>query len=93
MLCGDSVRQFSNMLPSFLNLNALPVPLLRQFFVLAHFICVLSIKPHLDHAIKVPLPEQLKMEPKWSPNGVQMEPKLSPNDLKLNLLEPKINEN
>jgi hypothetical protein len=33
LLCGDSVRQFSNMLSSFLNLNALPVPLLRQVFL------------------------------------------------------------
>ncbi len=32
MLCGDSVRQFSNMLPSFLNLNALPVPMLSQVY-------------------------------------------------------------
>ena len=30
LLCGDSVRQFSNMLSCFLNLNALPVPMLRQ---------------------------------------------------------------
>ena len=30
LLCGDSARQFSNMLSCFLNLNALPVPLLRQ---------------------------------------------------------------
>ena len=32
LLCGDSVRQFSNMLSCFLNLNALPVPMLRQVY-------------------------------------------------------------
>ena len=50
MLCGDSVRQFSNMLPSFLNLNALPVPMLRQVYsdpldrTHSAAICSLSLK-------------------------------------------------
>ena len=33
LLFGDSARQFSNMLSCFLNLNALPVPLLRQVYL------------------------------------------------------------
>ena len=41
LLCGDSVRQFSNMLSCFLNLNALPVPMLRQVSVEA----LLTINP------------------------------------------------
>ncbi len=53
-----------------------------RIYVFAHFICVLSIKPHLDHEIQVPLPGHLKVEPKWSP----MEPKWSPHGVKI---EPK----
>ncbi len=44
--------------------------------VKAHFILFLSIKPHLDHEIKVPVAGHLKIEPngaqlvsQWSLNG------------------------